>query len=140
ACLDAFAGSGVLGFEALSRGASEVTFVEQNRKTADRIKDNVKMLDANASTVYHQDVLSWLRSAQLKKPFDVVFLDPPFHSDLLAKSSAELVSSGCLAEDAIIYVEHAVAEEIELPESWRNIKKKQAGQVSYQLFELSVKE
>ncbi len=138
-CLDAFAGSGVLGFEALSRGATEVVFVEQNKKTTDRIKDNIKMLDANGSTVYHQDVLSWLRSAQIKKPFDVVFLDPPFHSDLLTKSSAELVNSGCLAEDAIIYVEHAVDEEIKLPESWRSLKKKQAGQVSYQLFESCVK-
>jgi len=149
-CLDAFAGSGVLGFEALSRGAAEVIFVEKDKKTANRIKENIKMLGANAGTVYQQDALSWLKSLQalaqtsskpsskIGKPFDLVFLDPPFHQHLLAECSAELVSSGCLAKDAIIYVEHAIDEEVTLPTSWHRLKQKCAGQVSYQLFELCV--
>ena len=149
-CLDAFAGSGVLGFEALSRGAAEVIFVEKDKNTANRIKENIKMLEANAGTVYQQDVLSWLKSLQasskpssktlseIRKPFDLVFLDPPFHQQLLAECSAELVRCGCLAKDAIIYVEHAIDEEVTLPASWHRLKQKRAGQVSYQLFELCV--
>ena len=139
-CLDAFAGSGVLGLEALSRGAAELVFIEKNKKTASKIKDNIKMLDAQGCTVYQQDVLAWLKSvqssAQIGKPFDLVFLDPPFHLDLLARCSAKLVSCGCLAKDAVIYVEHAVDEEVKLPAGWKKLKQKRAGQVSYQLFEL----
>jgi 16S rRNA (guanine966-N2)-methyltransferase len=145
-CLDAFAGSGVLGFEALSRGAAEVIFVEKDKNTANRIKENIKMLEVNAGTVYQQDVLSWLKSLQapaqtssnIHKPFDLVFLDPPFHQQLLAECSTELVHSGCLAKDAIIYVEHAIDEEVTLPAGWHRLKQKRAGQVSYQLFELCV--
>lgn len=141
-CLDAFAGSGVLGLEALSRGAAEVVFIEKNKTTVSGIKDNIKMLEAQGGTVYQQDVLVWLKSAQalaqVGKPFDLVFLDPPFHLDLLAKCGAELMSCGCLAKDAIIYVEHAIDEEVQLPASWKSLKQKRAGQVSYQLFELCV--
>ncbi|NOQ90588.1 MAG: 16S rRNA (guanine(966)-N(2))-methyltransferase RsmD [Gammaproteobacteria bacterium] len=141
-CLDAFAGSGVLGLEALSRGAANVVFIEKNKKTASRIKDNIKMLDAQGGTVYQQDVLAWLKSAQPSvqrgKPFDLVFLDPPFHLDLLAKCSAELVSCDCLAKDAVIYVEHGIDEEVALPAEWKVLKQKRAGQVCYQLFELCV--
>ena len=145
-CLDAFAGSGVLGLEALSRGAAEVVFVEKNKNTSNKIKDNIKMLGANGGTVYHQDVLVWLQSAQASsripsnsgKPFDLIFLDPPFHLDMLSQSSEELVRCGCLAKDAIIYVEHAIDEEVLLPTSWHRLKQKRAGQVSYQLFELCV--
>lgn len=135
-CLDAFAGSGVLGFEALSRGAAEVVFVEKNKKTASKIKDNIKLLEANNSSIYQQDTINWLTSTKINKSFDLVFLDPPFHLDLLRKSSEALMNCGCLAKDAIIYVEHAIDEEVDLPTNWKSLKHKHAGQVSYQLFEL----
>ena len=138
-CLDAFAGSGVLGFEALSRGADEVVFIEQNIKTVKCLKDNASMLKASKALIYHTDVMSWLLPEQVKnrmdQTFDLVFLDPPFHLDLLAQCSRLLNSSGCLAEDAIIYVEHAVDEKIVLPDNWTCMKEKTAGQVSYKLFE-----
>ena len=134
-CLDCFAGSGVLGFEALSRGAEQVIFIEQNAATVKKLKQNIMDLKTDQASVFRQDALSWLRSAQRNKGFDLVFLDPPFHSDLLAKSCSLLVSSGCLAEDAIIYVEHAVDEDLTLPESWFCLKEKSAGQVTYKLLE-----
>jgi len=137
-CLDVFAGSGVLGFEALSRGAQEVVFLEQNIKTVKRLKDNISTLKAGGVNIFYQDALSWLRSVQSKHKFDLVFLDPPFHSGLLAEASALLVSSGCLAEDAIIYVEHNIYTNIELPENWFCLKEKKAGQVAYRLFENQV--
>lgn len=137
-CLDCFAGSGILGFEAISRGASDVVFVEKHGATANNIKASANLLKANNASVVHADVLSWLQSAKTaanyNKAFDLVFLDPPFHSELLAKSSALLVNSGCLAEDAIIYVEHAVDEDVVLPDNWTCLKEKKAGQVRYQLY------
>jgi len=142
-CLDCFAGSGVLGFEALSRGADEVVFIEQNMKTVKNLKQNAEMLGASNASIYHADTLSWLHSVKknssqeqyLNKRFDLVFLDPPFHCELLAKSSATLDSSGCLAEDAIIYVEHATDEKVVFPENWYCLKDKKTGQVAYKLFE-----
>jgi len=138
-CLDCFSGSGVLGFEALSRGAQELVFIEQNVNTIKCLKDNVRTLAIDNVTINHQDALSWLQSAAtttaLKQKFDLVFLDPPFHSDLLEKSSVLLDRSGCLADDAIIYVEHAVDAEVALPDNWICLKEKSAGQVSYKLFE-----
>jgi 16S rRNA (guanine966-N2)-methyltransferase len=134
-CLDCFAGSGALGFEALSRGADEVVFIEKNGKTVNVIKENVRLLETDRAMVYQQDALEWLSSVELKKYFDVVFLDPPFHSDLLTGSCALLNSSGCLAEDAIIYVEHAVDANVKIPGNWICIKQKTAGQVSYKLYE-----
>ena len=144
-CLDCFSGSGVLGFEALSRGADKVVFIEQNIKTVKRLKDNISTLNASGASVFHQDALIWLRSAplrstqqqreQMKQKFNLVFLDPPFHCDLLVKASALLASSGILAEDAIIYVEHAVDADVTLPENWFCLKQKKAGQVAYKLYE-----
>ncbi|MBL4712347.1 MAG: 16S rRNA (guanine(966)-N(2))-methyltransferase RsmD [Gammaproteobacteria bacterium] len=134
-CLDAFAGSGVLGFEALSRGAENVVFIEKTIETVKRLKENVTQLDVKSASIYHADTLNWLRSQSIHERFDLVFLDPPFHSDLLSKTSVLLNSSGCLTEDAIIYVEHAVDTDIVLPESWLCKKEKCAGQVVYKIFE-----
>ena len=138
-CLDCFAGSGVLGFEALSRGAADVAFLEQNIKTVKSLKDNIKMLETGKTAIYHQDALLWLQSVatkiKLKHHFDLVFLDPPFHSDLLSRSCALLNSSGCLAEDAIIYAEHAVNATVDFPEQWFCLRQKSSGQVTYKLFE-----
>ncbi len=138
-CLDCFAGSGVLGLEALSRGADKVVFIEQNIKTVKRLKDNISILNASGASVFHQDALIWLRSTpqqeQVKQKFNLVFLDPPFHCDLLVKASALLVSSGILTEDAIIYVEHNVDANIVMPENWFCLKEKKAGQVAYKLYE-----
>ena len=138
-CLDLFAGSGVLGFEALSRGARDVIFIEKNTKTVKNIKQNISVLGTENADVQQHDALVWLQSAGLDERFnhrfDLVFLDPPFQSELLAKSSVFLDSSGCLADDAIIYVEHAVDANILLPEHWFCLKEKKAGQVAYKLFE-----
>jgi 16S rRNA (guanine966-N2)-methyltransferase len=92
------------------------------------------LLDAGNAVIHHADAPGWLGSVQMDRHFDLVFLDPPFHSDLLTKSCALLASSGCLAEDAIIYIEHAVKAEVVLPDNWVCLKQKSSGQVSYKLF------
>lgn len=139
-CLDCFAGSGVLGFEAVSRGADEVILLEQNEQTVNNLKENASMLAADEQQVVveHRDALSWLASAKSDKNlasyFDMVFLDPPFHTDLLNESCTLLDDSGCLAKDAIIYVEHELDANVEIPESWICLKEKSSGQVTYKLF------
>jgi len=138
-CLDCFAGSGVLGFEAISRGADEVIFIEQNKQTVNNLKKSARMLLTNEQQVVveHRDALSWLRSVKADKSlasyFDLVFLDPPFHSDLLSESCRLLDDSGCLAKEAIIYVEHELNANVEIPENWRCLKDKSSGQVTYQI-------
>ena len=138
-CLDCFAGSGVLGFEALSRGAEKVVFIDSNSNTVKNLKQNRHQLDAAAAVIFHDDAFSWLQAAsqnqRTEQRFDMVFLDPPFHSGLLEQSCALLNSSGVLAEDAIIYVEHAVNADVTLPDNWFCLKQKTAGQVAYKLFE-----
>lgn len=140
-CLDVFAGSGALGFEALSRGAKHAVFIEQNKKTVKRLEDNIRTLAIENVSVYHQDALGWLQTTEVVKSegdkFDLVFLDPPYNSDLLAKSCKLLDTSGCLAEDAIIYVEYNRNTVIEFPENWVALKEKRAGQVAYRLFQNS---
>ena len=156
-CLDCFAGSGVLGLEALSRGAADVVFIENNRQSWQNLKRNLDMLKdgddsgaANRARLYHEDAIKFLQSGcrvsavdSKSKPrqahaeqskFDVVFLDPPFHKNLLSQSCSLLDSSGCLAEDAIIYVEHAIDEAVKLPVNWDCVKQKVAGQVAYELY------
>lgn len=149
-CLDCFAGSGVLGLEALSRGAADVVFIENNRQSWGNLKRNLDMLkqgDGGAATdrarLYHEDAVRYLQSLSEGKGtssrsdpsrFDLVFLDPPFHKNLLSQCCSLLDSSGCLAEDAIIYVEHAIDEAVELPASWDCVKQKVAGQVAYKLY------
>jgi 16S rRNA (guanine966-N2)-methyltransferase len=137
-CLDMFAGSGVLGIEALSRGAGELVFIEQNKKTAANLKANLSKLGAENAIVVEQDALNWLplsANRHQQKTFDLVFIDPPFHTDLLSKSCLKLNNSGCLADDAIIYVEQNIDTDIEMPENWVALREKKAGQVAYKLFE-----
>ena len=139
-CLDCFAGSGVLGFEAVSRGADEVIFLEQNKQTVSNLKENANVLAADERKVVieHGDALSWLRSVKTDKNlasyFDLVFLDPPFHTGLLNESCTLLGDSGCLAKDAIIYVEHELNANVEVPENWSCLKDKSSGQVTYKIF------
>ena len=146
-CLDAFAGSGALGFEALSRGASHVTFVENTRQSVDRLRSNVAELLADSASQYvdviHDDVMSWLAGparqasmvdGQQATGFDLVFLDPPYRSGLLAECCRRLHDSGCLRPDAIIYVEHAVEDDVAFPQGWCRIRHKQTASIAYGLY------
>ncbi len=141
-CLDCFAGSGVLGFEALSRGAAKVVFIEKNKQTVNNLKENASILavDDRKVVIRQQDAISWLQSMPLNNasdaPFNLVFLDPPFHSNLLVESCVLLNNSGCLAEDAIIYIEHAAGAIVDVPDNWKCLKEKSSGQVAYKLFTL----
>jgi 16S rRNA (guanine(966)-N(2))-methyltransferase RsmD len=102
-CLDAFAGSGALGFEAASRGAQQVVLCEANGETARSLTDNADRLGATQCKVVTADVRTWLRNNSLK--FDVAFCDPPFSEVILGTFLEQLVPH--LAEDALVYIESA---------------------------------
>jgi 16S rRNA (guanine966-N2)-methyltransferase len=132
-CLDLFAGSGALGLEALSRGAAEVIFVEQDAAAARELSARLADWGAAGGWVERADALRYLeREAH---PFDVAFLDPPFASQLLGTAAARLEEGGWLASGACIYVECAARDGLPpLPASWAALRAKQAGEVGYHLF------
>jgi 16S rRNA (guanine966-N2)-methyltransferase len=131
-CLDLFAGSGALGLEALSRGASHVTFIERDAAAAHALRERLIEWQAGDARIERTDALRYLAGAP--SPFDIVFLDPPFASGLLERSAARLEERHWLAADARIYLECAAREGLPpLPATWRVLKAKQAGEVGYHL-------
>jgi len=136
-CLDCFAGSGGLGFEALSRGASSVTLVELNKAAAQQLQDNKALLQAQQMQVVQQNALDFLQHNQ--QSFSLVFLDPPFRKGL-AQQSAELLANKGLTDDALIYVEMETdSNQQTMPSHWQLLKEKVAGQVVYRLYQNSAK-
>ena len=135
-CLDLFAGSGSLGFESLSRAAGFVQFVENEKKIATELRLNLARLSVPEieATVYGGDAIRFLTS-QTSNPFDVVFLDPPFQSNLLESVSIQLEKGNWLAPGALIYVEHAATDNrFKAPENWQQKKQSRAGQSLYTLY------
>ena len=134
-CLDLFAGSGALGIEALSRGATHVTFVETGARQVDGIRTALAKLQAPLrATVTKVDALSYLASAPAQS-FDAVFLDPPFDSELLSPALERLPR--VLKPDARIYLEWHRVGSIQLPAGYTLLREKKAGQVSYALASFS---
>jgi len=129
ACLDLFAGSGALGFEAASRGAARVVMVENDRRAFEMLQRQQAALGARRVELVLGDALAWLASAA--GAFDVVFVDPPFRQNALALVLERL--PGRLAPGARVYVEAPAPIDMQAP--WRELKRARAGQVSYQLLE-----
>ncbi len=133
-CLDCFAGSGALGFEAASRGAAEVVMVEADRQAFDTLKQNKASLQAEQCELIHGKAEAYLNS--IEKKFDVVFLDPPYQLDLWSQVATMLTEKDLLNAGARIYLEYPRREpQPALPESWHCLREKQAGDVKYALFE-----
>ncbi|TMO81598.1 16S rRNA (guanine(966)-N(2))-methyltransferase RsmD [Pseudoalteromonas sp. S3776] len=134
--LDCFAGSGGLGFEALSRFAKNTTFIELDALAAKQIEQNICTLNLNNAQVVQTNSLSYLAQKNINQPFDLVFVDPPFRKNLAQSSCDLLENNQWLSQDALIYVE----VEIELsnfspPNNWLLIKEKKAGQVFCRLYQ-----
>ncbi len=104
-CLDAFAGSGALGFEALSRFANFVTFIEFDKGAASQLKKNLTLLNLKErAAVYHESALGFLAKPP-HEPYDLIFLDPPFHGDLLKESLKLIHQNAWLKTTGLIYFE-----------------------------------
>jgi len=127
ACLDLFAGSGALGFEALSRGAASVVMIEKDPVALRALRDNAARLGATGLTVVRGDALEFARGARSR--FDVVFVDPPYRLGLQA-AALDLLR-GLLAAGGRVYVEGDAA--FEPPRGWAVFKRARAGNVHFHL-------
>lgn len=143
-CLDLFAGSGACGFEALSRGAKSVVFVEVAREAADAIEQNLIVLAATPgyqgdAHVARMGAEQWLVSqVESQARYGLVFIDPPFvegEQTQLQECCQLLEASGVLKPDARIYVESGAPLLSSLPSNWRPLRQQRAGAVHFGLFE-----
>ncbi|MCC8458132.1 16S rRNA (guanine(966)-N(2))-methyltransferase [Photorhabdus aegyptia] len=132
-CLDCYAGSGALGLEALSRYAAQVTLIEYERNIAKQLSTNLDLLSAQNAKVINDSALTYL--SQSGKPYDVVFLDPPFRKGMLSETIKLLEEQNWLADESWIYVEaESESTAIDVPVNWQLHREKVAGQVAYRLY------
>jgi len=135
-CLDLFSGTGVMGFEALSRGAIAVTLVEKSSPAYKALITNKQLLQADKADILHQDALQFLNQNTLK--FNIIFLDPPYNQEWLPKLLALIALH--LHAEGLVYVEAEYAlDESQLNASagfmadWQIVKQNKAGNVFYHL-------
>ncbi len=123
--LDAFAGTGALGLEALSRGAAKVTFLENQAASLKACRANIKSLgEEDASEILQGDVL---RPPPAKAACDVILMDPPYNQDLPRPAIIALNSAGWIAADAILVVELMAQESFEVPEGFEELDNRKYG-------------
>ncbi|MDR2925866.1 MAG: 16S rRNA (guanine(966)-N(2))-methyltransferase RsmD [Azoarcus sp.] len=129
ACLDLFAGSGILGFEAASRGAASATLIERDARALAALRRNAEKLAAAQVEIVRGDALEFLASTARR--FNVAFVDPPYRQGLVEQAMpllARVMPSGALA--------YAEAETpLAPPAGWRVFRQSRAGQVHFHLFE-----
>jgi 16S rRNA (guanine966-N2)-methyltransferase len=130
ACVDLFAGSGALGFEALSRGAATACFVETGLAQTQAMHAAAAKLGATSRVeIVNRDALAWLRNTRAQ--FDIAFVDPPYAAGLW--QPVLLALQPVLKSNNRVYVEWPKAVTPLWPSGWRVLKEKTAGQVSYAL-------
>ena len=133
--LDVFAGSGALGFEALSREAGFVNLLERSQKAAKQLQENAKTLNASNCNVHMGDSIQIL--ATLNTQFDIIFLDPPFGKGLLPQCIELIDQHTLIKTHGWIYIEsEQELNDLNIPKHWRMHREKKAGQVKLRLFEV----
>jgi len=138
-CLDLFSGSGALGLEALSRGAASATLVEHNRTLADALRDNLSLLKSRDGNVVCQSVDPFL-AGPAPRPFDLVFMDPPFRQGWLERIFTLLMENGWISTGGLVYAEYESERSTPVaPPEWQLHRQKTAGQVTYCLFKVGTK-
>ncbi len=136
-CLDLFAGTGVLGLEAVSRGAASAVLVENARRAAEQLRANVSQLSAKEVSprikVVEADALQWLKD-QPEAGFDLVFIDPPFGQSLATAALLALQQGQILRPGGLVYLEIARSEPFPpLARGWESVKEKTLGEVQMHL-------
>jgi 16S rRNA (guanine966-N2)-methyltransferase len=132
-CLDLFAGSGALGFEALSRGAASVTFVDHAAKVIESLQANAALLAATNAEFILGECPGNMPSL-VNAPFDIVFLDPPFNQGLIEPAAKWLEDNQLLAKHALIYVETEInLSPLPVPANWQVLREKHTSSLYYYL-------
>lgn len=131
-CLDLFAGSGALSFEAVSRGASSAVLVDQDPRVVQLLSQQLNKLQAAEMQVVCDDGLNYLQ--QLEQAFDIIFLDPPFSKIHPLDLLAQIDSRQLLRPNGVVYAEFSAKNRPEsVPEGWRWQRQSKAGEVEYGL-------
>jgi len=128
-CLDLFAGTGSLGFEAISRGSAKVVFVEFNKKNYSSLSMNIKNLDIkDKCKIFFKDAFSWIKTYDLSE-IDIIFLDPPFNKDYEVKILNQILKKNDIKSSCKIYLEYSKYNDVEIPKEYNVIKQKDVGDV-----------
>lgn len=129
---DLFSGTGALGFEALSRGAAQVDFIEKERRVANNLSENLKLLADKRGKVYNTEAQKWIN---LQKPgsIDLIFLDPPFGQNLVQQILDQPEFINILAPNAKIYIEQEKSGQIQT--KFTLLKEKTTGSLIYSLYQ-----
>lgn len=130
-CLDLFAGSGAMGFEAASRGATQVVMVESNKNILRGLQASQKKLDATQVELVAMNALAFI--AADRRQYDVIFLDPPFQFDLIPQLLLHLPAR--MTGAGLVYMESD--NKVDLDEQWLVWRNGRAGKVYYQLLKLN---
>ena len=137
-CLDLFSGTGALGFEALSRGAEKVTFVERNKEYLQKIKNvYLEMSEKADCDFFCAECLEWIQNNNSGTKYDLIFIDPPFNKNLVHDLLAAILEKELLSKNGQIYFEFEKKLDLEIPESLNLKKKKSLGKKSYVLAEVT---
>jgi 16S rRNA (guanine966-N2)-methyltransferase len=137
-CLDAFAGSGSLGVEALSRQANYCVFYEKDKSAARQIQENLQTVAADLTSyrVIQGDTLQMLSKLNGDEKFDIIFVDPPFNKGLALKTIERVHDNHWLADDGLIYIEVELgAANYAVPSSWTMLKESKTKQLCYRLYQ-----
>ncbi len=134
-CLDLYAGSGALGLEALSRGANHVTMLDNQNKVTRQLKENAQLLKTHKAEIFCQSALDYL-ALPCRRPFQIVFVDPPYRKDIVRPTCQLLETNNWLSDGAMIYLEvETELTTLPIPDNWKILRSKQAGQVRYHLLQ-----
>ena len=137
-CLDLFSGTGALGFEAFSRGAEKVTFVERNKEYLQKIKKVFLEMNEKADCDFFcAECLEWIQNNSSETKYDLIFIDPPFNKNLIHDLLAAILEKELLSKNGQIYFEFEKKLDLEIPESLTLKKKKSLGKKSYILAEVT---
>ncbi len=136
-CLDLFSGTGALGFEAFSRGAEKVTFVERNKEYLQKIKKvYLEMSEKADCDFFCSECLEWIQNNNSGIKYDLIFIDPPFNKNLIHDLLTAILEKELLSKNGQIYFEFEKKLDLEIPESLNLKKKKSLGKKSYVLAEV----
>ncbi|GAB5412686.1 MAG: 16S rRNA (guanine(966)-N(2))-methyltransferase RsmD [Congregibacter sp.] len=132
-CLDLFAGTGSLGLEALSRGASYCDFVEHQAPAQQALRSSLETLGAKEhATVYAGDAWQFLGHATA--PYDLIFVDPPFDKPIIESVCETLEDRALITPETLVYIEQAAQSASQVPSGWETVREKRGGGVVYGLY------
>ena len=135
-CLDAFAGSGGLGFEALSRYAKSCTFIELDKHVAKNVAGNIQLLGLSdqQAKIIQDNTLNSVNN--LSQPYELIFLDPPFNQNILPEMIKRIAEKALLTIDGVIYIEcEGQGINYSVPENWQMLKEKRSAQILARLYQ-----